>query len=154
MKVLLEVTSRNRASKKLLQRYLEHLHFFWGVAVFLPHHLVLKPDLLRYELLNLVFALVFLKNSTMFAKYFFLKIFRREDRLFKSWSWSFGGCIVWVKTYAVVFPKVCDEHHSPLHQCLPLVALFRELLGPPQDSPKSPNALDGKNSISTPGEVL
>lgn len=70
MKVLLEVTSRNRASKKLLQRYLEHLHcfFFKGVAIFLPHHLVLKPDFLRYELLNLVFALVFLLNSTMFSK--------------------------------------------------------------------------------------
>lgn len=41
---------------------------------------------------------------------------------------------------AVVFPKVCDEHHSPLHQCLPPVALLRELLGPAQDSQDSPKS--------------
>lgn len=39
---------------------------------------MLKPDLLRYELSNLVFALVFLLNSTMcqvvFFKYFAGKI--------------------------------------------------------------------------------
>ena len=116
LKQLLETVLR---TKKLLQRYLEHLQFCLRSRSLGPHHLVLKADFLWYELLNR-------KRLLVFAKRFFLLVTVYMPCIICQWLANTKARKV--EKIDNCLPKVCDERNSPLHQCLPPVLLLRELL--------------------------